>query len=54
MRTTRHQFHGKIRSRAPSKPCLIATFLFRFHAREALEVVEHTRPCWVGRALAAS
>jgi tetratricopeptide (TPR) repeat protein len=29
MRTTRHQFHSKMRSRAPSKPCLIATFLLR-------------------------
>src|SRR5262249_90143 len=30
MRTTRNQFHGKMRSRAHSKPCLIATFLLRF------------------------
>jgi hypothetical protein len=30
MRTTRHQCHGKMRSRAPSKPCLRATFLLRF------------------------
>jgi hypothetical protein len=34
MRTTRNQFHGKMRSRAPSKPCLIATFLLRFHTME--------------------
>jgi predicted ATPase len=32
MRTTRHQFHSKMRSRAPSKPCLIATFLLRSKA----------------------
>jgi hypothetical protein len=25
------QFHGKMRSRTPSKPGLIATFLLRFH-----------------------
>ena len=31
MRTTRHQFHGQMHSRAPSKPCLRATFLLRFH-----------------------
>src|SRR4030095_985554 len=27
---TRHPFHAKMSSRAPSKPCLIATFLLRF------------------------
>jgi hypothetical protein len=27
MRTTRTQFHGKMRSRAPSKPCLIRSSL---------------------------
>src|SRR5215471_19219134 len=30
MRTTRHPCHSKMRSHAPSKPCLIATFLLRF------------------------
>src|SRR5215471_8366730 len=30
MHTTRHQCHSKMRSHAPSKPCLIATFLLRF------------------------
>ena len=30
MRISCHQFHGKMRARAPSKPCLIATFLIRF------------------------
>jgi hypothetical protein len=29
-RTTRNQCYGKMRSRAPSKPCLRATFLLRF------------------------
>jgi hypothetical protein len=28
---TRNPFHAKMRSRAPSKLCLIATFLLRFH-----------------------
>ena len=28
---TRHPCHAKMSSRAPSKPCLIATFLLRFH-----------------------
>src|SRR4030088_292507 len=32
MRTTHHQFHGKMRSHAPSKPYLIGTFLLRFHS----------------------
>ena len=27
---TRHPFHAEMSSRAPSKPCLIATFLLRF------------------------
>src|SRR4029434_6722143 len=30
MHTTRHQCPSKMRSHAPSKPCLIATFLLRF------------------------
>ena len=30
MHTTRNQFHSKMRSHAPSKPSLIATFLLRF------------------------
>src|SRR4029434_7781595 len=34
MRTTRNHFQGKMRSRAPSKSCLIATFLLRFLFRE--------------------
>jgi hypothetical protein len=32
-RTTRNQCYGKMRSRAPSKPCLRATFLLRFLTR---------------------
>ena len=34
MRTTRNQCHSQMRSRAPSKPCLRATFLLRFRVAE--------------------
>ena len=39
MHTTRHQCHSKMRSHAPSKPCLIATFLLRFLAHFSAEVL---------------
>jgi len=35
MCTTRHPFHGKMCSRTPSKPCLIAPFLLRFRPQMA-------------------
>src|SRR5215831_14838321 len=37
MHTTRHQCHNKMRSHAPSKPCLIAPFLLRFRSDPPVE-----------------
>src|SRR4030095_14977376 len=53
--TTRHQCHSKMRSHAPSKPCLRATFLLRFlQQMDAPTLVAnalHVNTHWIALAL---
>src|SRR4029450_8547921 len=42
IRTTRNQFHSQRRFRAPSKPCLIATFLLRFQRSRVMAGLERS------------